>query len=126
MTQLTDGARPLADTYISVTTGPELLDEVAATITDELERLRNDGPTDAEVDAVFATLGEQFDLFSNEQINDEILSVLVDPAGNPAIDDFLTQKQDLDALRRDPGIVETALREWLPADRYVEVIVRPR
>jgi hypothetical protein len=47
--------------------------------------------------------------------------VLTDPAGNPSFDDFLRQADLLDGID-----IDAYLRAWLPADRYIEVVVLPR
>ncbi len=115
------GAAPYAQTYISNTTGADLVDEVEAAVLAQLDDLRANGPTVAELEAANETVLQQLDLFSNEQINDEVLNVLTDPVGNPSLDDFLGQSQLVDDLD-----IVGYLRAWLPADQYIDVRVLPR
>ena len=115
------GGAPAAQVYISNTTGTDLVDEVEAAVLAQLDDLRSNGPTSAELAAANETVLQQLDLFSNEQINDEVLGVLTDPAGNPSLDDFLGQARLVAGL----DIIQY-LRAWLPADQYIEVTVLPR
>ncbi len=46
------------------------------------------------------TVRQQLDLVYNEQVNDEVLDVLVDPAGNPDFGDYLGQSALVDDLDR--------------------------
>ncbi|HYN32049.1 MAG TPA: insulinase family protein [Ilumatobacteraceae bacterium] len=115
------GAAPYAQIYISNTTGADLVDEVEAAVIAQLDDLRSNGPTSAELDAANEAVVQQLDLFSNEQINDEVLNVLTDPAGNPSLDDFLAQAQLVDGLD-----IAGYLRAWLPADQYIDIRVLPR
>jgi zinc protease len=122
--QITGGGTPNAETYISNTTAPELLDEVVAAVTAQLDDLRASGPTDREFAAASENVGQQLVLFSNEQVNDEVLSVFADPAGNASFDDFLDQAQWVEVI--DAAEIRDAASRWLPADRYIEVRVLPR
>ena len=122
--QLTDGASPNAETYISNTTAPELLDEVVDAVTAQLEALRTDGPSDREFQAAAENIRQRVQLFSNEQVNDEVLSVLTDPAGNASFDEFLGQARWVEVI--DAAEIRAAAQRWLPADRYIEVRVVPR
>jgi zinc protease len=115
------GAAPYAQTYISNTTGADLVAEVEAAVLAQLDDLRANGPTAAELAAANETVLQQLDLFSNEQINDEVLNVLTDPAGNPSLDDFLGQSELVDGLD-----IVGYLRAWLPAEQYIDVRVLPR
>jgi zinc protease len=122
--QISDGGAPNAETYISNTTAPELLDEVVTALTAQLDDLREFGPTDVEFAAVSETMRQQLDLFSNEQVNDEVLSVFTDPDGNASFDEFLDQAQWVDDISAED--VRDAAARWLPVARYVEVRVVPR
>ena len=115
------GAVPAAEIYISNTTGVDLVDEVETAVIAQLDDLRANGPTVTELEAANETVVQQLDLFSNEQINDEVLNVLTDPDGNPSLDDFLDQAQLVEGL----DIVDY-LRAWLPADQYIDIRVLPR
>ena len=122
--QISDGGTPYAETYISNTTAPELLDEVVAAVAAQLEDLRTAGPTGSEFAAASENIRQQLDLFSNEEINDEVLSVFADPAGNASFDEFLDQAQWVDVIDADE--IRAAASRWLPAGQYIEVRVVPR
>ena len=91
---------------------------------EQLADLAGNGPRDDELEAATEVVRQQLGLYSNEQINDEVLSVLTDPAGNPSFDDFLTQERYLDEL--DSATIRGYLAAWLPADQYSEIRVLPR
>jgi zinc protease len=122
--QLTSGGDPNTETYISNTTAPELVDEVAGAVTEQLDDLRAAGPTDREFAAATENLRRQFELFGNGQINDEVLAVLTDPAGNASFDEFLDQARWVDEITVED--LRDAIARWLPADEYIEVRVVPR
>lgn len=122
--QITDGGAPNAETYISNTTAPELLDEVVAAVIAQLDELRASGPTEREFAAASENIGQQLVLFSNEQVNDEVLSVFADPSGNASFDEFLEQAQWVEVI--DAAEIRDAALRWLPADQYIEVRVLPR
>ncbi len=122
--QIAEGGSPNAEMYISNTTAPELLDEVVAAVTEQLDALRTAGPGDTEFDSAQENIRQQLDLFSNEQVNDEVLSVFTDPAGNASFDEFLDQAGWVDDITADD--IRDAAARWLPADQYIEVRVLPR
>jgi zinc protease len=122
--QITDGGTPNAETYISNTTAPELLDGVVDAVTAQLDDLRVAGPTDREFEAARENIRQQLQLFSNEQVNDEMLSVLTDPVGHASFDEFLDQARWAEII--DAADIRAAAQRWLPADRYIEVRVLPR
>jgi zinc protease len=122
--QITGGATPNAETYISNTTSPELLDEVVAAVNEQLADLRSDGPSGNEFTAAQETIRQQLDLFSNEQINDEVLAVFTDPAGTATFDEFLDQPRWVADITAND--VRDAVARWLPAEQYIEVRVLPR
>lgn len=122
--QLTGGATPFAETYVSNTTGVDLVDEVVEAVLGELDDLRTTGPTDDEFDAAQEVIRQQLDLYGNAQINDEVLGVLTDPAGNPSFDAFLQQPRWVDDI--DAADARDYINAWLPADHYIEVRVLPR
>ena len=121
---LTGGGTPNAETYVSVSTGRDLVESVSSAVLAELELLRVDGPTDSEHAAASETVFQQLQLFNNPQINDEVLSVLVDPEGNPSLRAFLDQ--DLLVATIDVDDVSTYLTAWTPVDRYIEIQTVPR
>lgn len=118
------GASPAAETYLANTTGPELVAEVEQAVLAELDDLRRNGPTDAEYEAAAETVEQQLDLYSNEQINDEVLDVFTDPGGSPSFDDFLDQVFLVDEI--SAADMREAIAAWLPADRHIVVRVLPR
>jgi zinc protease len=117
------GATPAVETYISVTTAPELVDDVAIAVLDQLAALRVDGPTEREFENASTTVGEQLNFINNAQINDEVLNVLVDRDGNPSFDDFVNQGR----LIADVGVddVQQAIEAWVAAEERIEVRVLP-
>jgi zinc protease len=121
---ITAGGTPNAETYVGVSTGRDLVDNVSTAVLDELDLLRNDGPTDAEYSAASETVFQQLQLFNNPQINDEVLRVLVDPVGNPSLRMFLAQDRLVETIDADD--VRTFLRAWTPVDRYIEIQTVPR
>ena len=122
--QLTGGATPNAEVYLANTTSPELLDEVASAAFAQIDDLRANGPGEAEFAAASETVRQQADLYSNEQINDEVLKVSTDPGGNPSFDDFLVQARLIDSIGRID--VQRYINAWMPSDQYIEVRVLPR
>jgi zinc protease len=118
------GDSPAVETYISVSTAPELADDVSAAVLQQLDALRTDGPSDQEFANAAATVGEQLNFINNAQINDEVLGVLVDPEGNASFDDFVDQAAIIATIT--PGDVERALNDWIDLDQYIEVQVTPR
>jgi zinc protease len=122
--QLTSGGSPNAETYISNTTSPDLLDEVTTAVVQQLDDLRSVGPTAGEFSSASENIRQQLDLFSNEQVNAEVLAVFTDPAGNASFDDFLDQAQWVDDITADD--ISDAVARWLPAEQYIEVRVLPR
>ena len=122
--QIDPGGSPYVVTYISNTTAPELLDEVAAAVTTQLDDLRSSGPNDREFQAASENIRQQLELFSNDQINDEVLSVLTDPVGNASFDEFLQQPRLIDGITASD--IRDAVARWFPADQYIEVRVLPR
>jgi zinc protease len=122
--QLTSGVAPDAAVYVSNTTSAELLDDVASAVTAEFDDLRSNGPTDAEYAAANETVARELELYSNPQINDEVLAVLTDPGGNPSLDAFLQQASLVDDI--GPAELTAYLAEWLPANQFIDVRVQPR
>lgn len=118
-----DGASPNAETYISNTTGVELVGEVEQAVLAQLGDLTDNGPTGTEFDAAVETVRQQLDLYSNEQINNEVLGLLADPGGTASFDEFLGQPREIAAI--DADLIREYLRAWLPADQYIEVVVLP-
>jgi hypothetical protein len=118
------GPTPNAETYLSTSTSSELAGPVEAGILGELGDLRANGPTETEFDSATETVRQQLDLVTNEQVNDEVLNVLADPAGNPDFADYLGQSDLVDDL--DRAAITAYLSTWIPLDQYITVTVSPR
>ena len=122
--ELTGGATPLVETFLSISTGPDLVENVSVAVLEQVADLRDVGVTDAEYAAALSTIGNELELFSNQQINDEILDTLTDPAGNPSLAEFENQAALIDTIsQRD---LDDAIDRWLPAGEYIEIRVLPR
>lgn len=118
------GSSPSVETYVQVSTGPDLIDNVTSATLGQLASLRADGPTASEFSSAVATLENELGLFSNQQINDEVLDVLVDPAGNGSFEEFLRQGELLRSISADD--VQSFIEAWLPESSYISVTTLPR
>jgi len=124
VTELTGGASPLVETFVSISTGPDLVDDVSTAVRAQLDDLRDNGVTDTEYSSAVSTIGNELELFSNQQLNDELLSVLTDPAGNRSLQEFENQADLLGGIGQRN--VDDYIDQWLPADDYIEIRVVPR
>jgi hypothetical protein len=124
MVEVAGGPTPNAEIYVSTSTGVDLVADVRASILRELADLSANGATQTEFDSATETVRQQLDLIYNEQINDEVLSVLTDPAGNPDLMAFVDQYDLVGQI--DMAMLADRLAAWLPADQYIAVIVTPR
>ncbi len=122
--EVADGPTPNVETYISTSTGADLLTDVREAILGELGDLRDNGPTDTEYRSATESVRQQLDLIYNEQINDEVLSVLTDPGGHAEFMDYVGQYFLVDEL--DAVTVADYLAAWLPGDQFISVTVTPR
>jgi zinc protease len=122
--QVGSGATPPVESYITVSTGPEQLDAVAAAVVGQLDDLRANGPTSQEFDAAVTTVEERLNFVNNVQINDEALNVIVDPAGNVSFDDYVFELQLVRDVSRDD--VTAAIVDWVDLEEFIEVGVLPR
>ncbi len=122
--QLTGGATPNAETYLSVSTAPDRVGVVSAAVSEQLTDLITVGPTAVEYEAAIEKVRRDLNLFTNQSINDEVLAVLIDPAGNASFDDYLGEVFLVEEI--SAGDVRSYLDGWLPLDRYIEVRVVPR
>ncbi len=121
--ELTEGAAPDAELYVSVSTDPDQLEVVSAAVLAELDDLRIAGPTDAEVAAASAAVQRDAELISNPQVNDEVLRELTgEPGGSFA--ELASLAAIAASITGDE--VATALGDWITTDRYIEIRVRPR
>ena len=117
------GEMPAVETYISVSTAPELADRVSGAVLEQLASLRVDGPTEPEFTNASATVAEQLDFINNAQINDEVLAVLVDPGGDASFDEFITQPLLIQTITADD--VRAAIEAWTSPTEYIEVRITP-
>jgi hypothetical protein len=74
--------------------------------------------------AAAETVFQELQLFNNPQIVDEVLSVLVDPEGNPSLDAFLHADDLVATIDRDD--VAAYVSAWAPAQQYIQVVTVPR
>jgi zinc protease len=117
------GEKPAVETYISVSTAPELADEVSVAVLEQLAALRAEGPSEQDFTNASVTVAEQLDFINNAQINDEVLAVLVDPGGNASFDEFTTQPLLIQTITADD--VRGAIEAWTSSTDYIEVRVTP-
>ncbi|MCU0259883.1 MAG: hypothetical protein MUE78_02585, partial [Ilumatobacteraceae bacterium] len=82
--------------------------------------LRAGEVTDDELSAALESLRSEYELFSNEQLNDVLLASVLDD--RPA-DELVRRVFVLDEV--DAASVATFTTEHLPIDRYVEVTAIP-
>ncbi|MGB3733793.1 MAG: insulinase family protein, partial [Ilumatobacter sp.] len=122
--ELGAGERPPTELYITVSTAPDLVDDVSAAVVEQLRALQSDGPSDREFSNAVNTVSEQLNFINNAQINDEVLGVLVDTGGNASFDDFVEQARIIGTVTEDD--VDDALGDWVDLGRYIEVRVTPR
>ena len=71
-----------------------------------------------------AAVEERLKFVNNAQINDEALSALVDPAGNPSFDDYVFESQLVPEISESD--VTAAIRSWIDLEEYIEIRVVPR
>ena len=121
--QTTGGPAPYADAYVSATAAPEALDTVAAAVLEQLRALAADGPTEAEFEAAREAVVRQTALFSNGEINEEVLRALVDPAVD-GLEPYLLEGLIAQSIGRDD--VREAIVAWMPVDEFIEVRTLPR
>ncbi len=122
--QVAAGPTPNVETYLSTSTSVELIGSVKEGILGELGDLRANGPSPQEFDSAAETVRQQLDLVYNEQVNDEVLDVLVDPDGNPDFGDYVNQYALVDGL--DRAAITAYLSAWIPLDQYIIITVSPR
>ncbi len=122
--ELTSGASPLVETILSISTGPDLVDDVSVAVLEQIADLRTSGVAATEYSSAISTIGNELELFSNEQINNEILDALTDPSGNASFGEFENQAELIDSISR--GDVDDYIDRWLPAGDYIEIRVLPR
>ncbi|MEP1124055.1 MAG: insulinase family protein [Ilumatobacter sp.] len=121
---LGDGAQPSTELYISVSTAPDLVDDVSSAVLGQLDELRTEGSSEREFSNAVSTVAEKLNFINNVQINEEVLDVLVDPDGNASFDDFVDGALLIDTITE--AEVADAFDAWIDLDRYIEVRVTPR
>ncbi|WP_395154968.1 M16 family metallopeptidase [Ilumatobacter sp.] len=122
--ELTGGATPLAETFLSISTGPDLVDNVSIAVLEQLADIRTNGVPANEFASATEKIRNELELFSNEQINDEILDALTDPAGNASFEDFLEESTLLGSISRND--MTGFFQRWVPDGQYIEIRVLPR
>jgi zinc protease len=122
--ELGSGIRPASEVYLSVSTSPELIEEVSSVVLDQLDDLRTNGPSSQEYDNAIAAVDEALGFISDEQINDEVLDVVVDADGSGSFDAFVNEYLLVADISADD--VSAALTAWTSPTDYIEVRVYPR
>lgn len=118
---LDDDPGVVVGTFVNVSGAPERLAAISELVHSTLAELRRDGPTEAELSAAVAVLREQYDLFYNDEIVDELLGTLTPPTHGLA---WLEHRSViLDSLDGDD--VRDFLAAHVPTDGYVQVTVLP-
>ena len=97
----------------NICVGPDLVDSVSTAVLEQLADIRATGVP-----------ANEFSLFSNEPINDEVLDALVDPAGTASFDAFLQQDGLLGSISRND--ITGFVQRRMPNDHYIEIRVSPR
>ncbi len=121
--QITGGPTPNAELYVSVSTSPALVADVARQVLVELEDLRQAGPSAEEFSSAQAVVVESLGFIDNQTINDEVLKVLVDPSGNADIVDYVNEYFVAQEITRDD--VAEAIRRWALPTQYIQIVTLP-
>ncbi len=111
---------PRIETIALATGAPDRLGEIARIVQSVIAPLRAGEVTDDELSAAVESLRSEYELFSNEQLNDVLLASVLDD--RPA-DELVRRVFVLDEV--DAASVATFTTEHLPIDRYVEVTAIP-
>lgn len=108
------------ETFVSVSGDPAGLDDLAATVHDDLVDLATNGPTADEFDAAMAALLQEYNYVDNSQLSNVLLLGETDPT---ALDTFLAEYDELSEIT----LAELAAfaRRVLPVGDYIQVIQRP-
>ena len=110
----------VVETYVQVTGSPDGIEELRSVVQEDLAALRTAGPTEDELAAAVEELRNNLELFSNEGLID----VLIDEGlHGDAIEPFRRLPEYLGTI--DAAAVTTLANQVLPADTYIEVVVRP-
>ncbi len=110
----------LATTVVQITGDPAGIDQLAVVVEADLESLRRDGATDAELDTALADLRDQYDLFSNELLLSVLVRAPLHPEELEAFIDRRAVLEDVDstAFKKFVGVT-------LPAGQYIEIKTVP-
>ena len=118
---LDDEPDPTVATFVSVSGSPDRLAAIAELAHVTLAELRDGGPTDPELAAATAVIREQYALYYNDEIIEELLATLTPPIHGLA---WLEHRSVvLESL--DAADVRRFLTDHAPAEAYVQVTVRP-
>lgn len=116
-----DEPEPTVTTFVSVSGSPGRLAAIAELAHAAVAELRDAGPTDAELAAATAVIREQYALYYNVEIIQELLATLTPPTHGLAwIEHRSVVLESLDAAD-----VRRFLSDHAPAVGYVQVTVRP-
>jgi zinc protease len=119
--QLVEDPDPSIEVLFQVSTDPEGLEAVAAALFADLADLRAEGPTADELAIAQEQLVRNYELFSNEQLLQDLAFLLLHPGVDPG--DLLVR---IDRARSvTAGDVEELAAALLADDRYIEVRLVP-
>lgn len=113
---------PVVETYVYVSGAPDRVGSIGALVAAEFADLATGGLSDREFSNAYAQVEERYRFVDNWQFATELLDSETEPDRELA--DYL--EQDLALVDVDAGVVESYLRRFVPADRYIEVTVTPR
>lgn len=108
-------------TFVSVSGSPDRLAAIADLVHLTLAELRDAGPTGAELAAATSVIREQYLLYYNDELIEELLATLTPPTHGLAWIEH--RSVVLDSL--DAADVRGFLARHVPSDGYVQVTVRP-
>jgi zinc protease len=111
---------PRIESYVFATGAPDRLGEIARLVQTVAAPLRAGEVSETELTAALENVGNEYELFSNEQLNEVLLASVLDD--RPA-DELVRRTFVLDEV--DAASVASFTTEHLPIDRYVEVTAIP-
>ncbi|MEZ5297496.1 MAG: insulinase family protein [Ilumatobacteraceae bacterium] len=123
VTYATTDPDPVVETYVNVSGSPDRIGQLASLVTDELDDLATNGPTDIEFDNAYAEIEEQYNFVDNGQFLDALINDALDPDGQPVTDyiDHFFALADV-----NPDSVRDYLATHMPTSAFVQVTVAPR
>ena len=122
ITPAADRGDDFVELYIEVGTAPAQVDVVAATMTAEIAAMLLPGPTDAEIEAAFAVVMEQFGFVSNDTLADVLIASR--SGVGETTDEYLRRWELASTLSLQ------SVRDYLSAtihpEQYIEIRAIPR